>query len=221
MRSRLLARVGGLTFLIGAGSGCKDLDPPPPQPFQLYVRVESDPGRPVDGAVLSRDGKTIATTGADGRATLSLSGAEGAITDVAVRCPDGLQTPVKPLSIRLTRIADKSKAPEYGIACPPTLRKVVVAIRADNGPNLPVMYLSKSVARTDASGAAHFALDVAPGGQFTVTLNTEESPKLKPQNPSKPFTVGQLDELVLFEQKFEAEKPRVYVAPPPKVPKAL
>ena len=50
------------------------------------------------------------------------------------------------------------------------LRRVVVAVKAENGPNLPVMYLNHAITRTDPSGAARFVLDVAPGAQFKVTL---------------------------------------------------
>jgi hypothetical protein len=100
------------------------------------------------------------------------------------------------------------------------LRSVVVAVKSENGPNLPVMYLNRPVARTDAAGAAHFLLQMAPGAQFVVTLDTSENAKLKPANPSKPFTVGQNDDIFVFEQKFETEKTRVVVARPT-IPRAL
>jgi hypothetical protein len=200
-------------------AGCGNLDPPPPPPFQFYVKVESDPGRPVAGAAVMRDSRQIGTTNTEGRAILTVTGREGDVTDVSVKCPPDLQSPPKPLSVRLTRIAE-SKAPEYGVSCPPTVRRVVVAVKADNGANLPVMYLNKPVTRTDASGAAHFALEVAPGAQFNVQLDTSDAPRLKPQNPSKPFTVGQTDEILLFEQRFDVEKPRSFVAKPT-IPRAL
>src|SRR5262249_3991551 len=130
------------------GAGCGNLDPPPPPPFQFYVKVESDPGRPVAGAMVMRGQKQIGTTGADGRAILTVAGLEGDVTDVTIKCPPELQSPAKPLAVRLTRIAE-SKAPEYGVPCPPMLRHVVVAVKAENGANLPVVYLNKPVTRTD------------------------------------------------------------------------
>ncbi|QUS47115.1 hypothetical protein [Salmonella enterica] len=99
---------------------------------------------------------------------LTLVGAEGETTDVTIKCPDAFMSPAKATSIRLTRFADKSKVPEYTVSCPPMLRRVVVAVKADNGPNLPVMYLNRMITRTDLSGAAHFALEVAPNTQFQV-----------------------------------------------------
>jgi hypothetical protein len=201
--------------------GCKDFDPPPTPPFQMFIRVEGDPGRPVPGATVSRDNKILGTTGADGRAILTLEGVEGLTVDVSIKCPDAFTSPTKPTTLRLTRFADKSKMPEYTVACPPMLRHVVVAVKAENGPNLPVVYLNKIVTRTDVSGAAHFALEVPPNTQFQVTLDTAENGKLKPVSPSKPFSVPSHDDIVVFEQKFEVEKVRVFAAPKPVLPKAL
>lgn len=204
-----------------ATSSCKDLDPPPPPPFQIFIRVEGDPGRPVPGTTVVRNNKTLGTTGPDGRTMLTLKGVEGETTDVNIKCPDAFTSPPKPTSIRLTRFADKSKVPEYSVICPPMLRHVVVAVKADNGPNLPVVYLNKVITRTDVSGAAHFALEVAPNTQFQVTLDTHENSRLKPVSPSKPFTVPSHDEILVFDQKFEVERARVFAAPRPNIPRAL
>ena len=202
-------------------AGCKNLDPPPPPPFQIFVRIEGDPGQRVQGAVISRNTKTLGTTGPDGRAMLTLTGSEGESIEVIVKCPDAFQSPNKPLSVRLTRFADKTKVPEYAQSCPPALRRVVVAVKADNGPNLPVVYLNHIITRTDASGAAHFALEVAPGSQFQVTLDTQENPKIKPPSPSRPFTAPQHDEILVFDQHFDVEKDKVRAAAKPSVPRAL
>jgi len=218
--TRLALLVAATAFV---GAGCKDLDPPAAPPFQIFVKVESDPGKPVIGAVVTRANKVLATTGADGRGMLTLLGAEGETTDVNVKCPDAYTSPVKATSLRLTRFADRSKVPEYGVTCPPMLRRVVVAVKADNGANLPVVYLNRIITRTDISGAAHFALEVAPGAQFQVALDTAEQPRLKPTSPSKPFMVGQHDDIMVWEQKFDVERVRtpVYVAPKIQIPKKL
>ncbi len=218
-----MRRLFGLACIFVAGCA----DPPPPPPFQVFIKVESDPGRPIVGATVSRlrtGGPVDAappsiTTGADGRALLAIRGIDGEIADITVQCPDGYTTPSKPISVRLQRLAEK-KIPEYSVACPPAMRKVVIAVRAENGSGLPVLYLGKQVTRTDASGAAHFALEVPPGAQFAVALDTSERRDLKPTNPSKPFTVGQLDDVLVFDQRFEVEKRRVYIAPV-NVPRAI
>lgn len=214
----LLAVAAALTAL--AASSCKDFDPPPTPPFQIFIRIDSDPGHPVAGATVSRNNKTLATTGPEGRGMLTLNGAEGETTDVSIKCPDAFVSPTKPTSIRLTRFADKTKVPEYAVSCPPAHRHVVVAVKAENGPNLPVVYLNKVITRTDLSGAAHFALEVAPNTQFQVTLDTQENAKLKPVSPSKPFTAPSHDDILVFDQKFEVEKTRVVVQRV-NIPKAL
>ncbi|MDB4942697.1 MAG: hypothetical protein JWP97_2231 [Labilithrix sp.] len=211
----------GCLVVAFASTSCKDLDPPPLPPFQIFVRIESDPGQRVAGAVISRNNKPLGTTGADGRAMLTLTGAEGETTDVMIKCPDQLQSPTKPTSVRLTRFSDKTKVPEYTVMCPPTLRKVVVAVKADNGPNLPVVYLNHVITRTDPSGAAHFALEVAPGAQFQVTLDTQENARLKPVSPSKPFTAPQHDEILVFDQRFDVEKEKPKFVARPNIPRAL
>lgn len=214
-------------FVLGAAMLVSCADPPPPPPFQVFVKVESDPGRPIVGATVSRlrtggpadAGTSSVTTGPDGRALLSIRGIDGEIADISVQCPDGYTTPSKPVSVRLQRLAEK-KIPEYSVFCPPSMRKVVIAVRAENGSGLPVLYLGKQVTKTDSSGAAHFALEVPPGAQFAVALDTSDRKDLKPQSPSKPFTVGQNDDVMVFDQKFEVEKKRVYVAPP-SIPRAI
>jgi hypothetical protein len=207
----MFRRVLLLLPLLAVGAGCTEAHKP--EPFTISVRVEGDPGRPVVGANMARANRILGTSNAEGRATLQIAGAEGEITDVTVTCPEGFQPPSKPLSIRLTRLAEKSKVPEYGIQCPPSMRRVVVAVRAENGPNLPVMYLDRPVTRTDSSGAASFALEVPPGAQFTVALNTLERKDIKPISPSKLFVVSAQDDVFLFDQKFDVEKKKVWVAP--------
>lgn len=216
-----MTRLGVLMAVLSAfAAGCSD--PARAEPFTISVKVEGDPGRPIPGATIVRANKPIGTTSADGRATLQIAGAEGEIADVSVTCPEGYQTPAKPLSVRLARLAERTKIPEYVVACPPSMRRVVVAVRADNGPNLPVMYLDRTVTRTDAAGAASFALEVPPGAQFTVSLSTAERADIKPISPSKLFVVGAQDEVFLFDQRFDVEKKKSPpIAPGPHLPRHL
>lgn len=211
------------TLLLGAFAltiaGCQGLDAKPQPPFEILVHVESDPGRPLAGALLVVNGRDRGTTLADGRARLSFVGNDGDTFDLWVRCPDGFTSPTKPIAAALRRISDPSKLPQYDAVCPPSQRAVVVAIRADNGANLPILYLNKEIARTDASGAAHVFLPAKPGDSFELMISTAErgSEKLRPQNPTAPFVVRAQDEVFLFDQRFTREKEPVrYVAAPKK-----
>jgi hypothetical protein len=205
-----------------AASGCNKLSEPlPPTTFTLGVHVESDPGVPVTGASVVRGAKQVAATGPDGRARFDVLGADGDVVEAQIACPEGFSSPSKALSFRLARLAEPKRVVEIDVRCPPTERRVVVAVKAENGAYLPVKYLDKVVARTDASGAAHFALVAPPGAQFQVVLDTSERKDLKPETPSRPFTVGRHDEIFLFDQRFEVEKKRPPPIKRPEVAKCL
>ena len=196
---------------------------PAPAPFEMLVLVESDPGRPVPGAVIQVNGKDKGTTAPDGRARLTFHGNEGDSYDLWVRCPGGYQSPNRAITAPLKRIADPARLPQYDVMCPPLERTVVIAVRADNGPNLPVMYLDREIARTDASGAAHVLLPMKPGDTFTLVLGTNEkgNERLRPQNPSLPFTVRTQDDVFLFDQHFNREREPVHYVRCPEKPKHL
>jgi len=196
---------------------------PPPPPLVVRVLVQSDPGVPLPGAKLLYGGKTVGTTGSNGLAELTLRGADGQSFELSVQCPDGYKSPTDALSVVLRRLAEPKKVPVYTESCPPTQRSVVVAIDADKGPNLPVMYLGREVARTDASGAASVLLRVAPGEQFSLTLSTDEkgAEALRPQSPVATFNVKDSDDVFVFAPKFTVEHKRVVYHARPKGPTPL
>lgn len=202
---RLLPLIAAFLALGGLGACSPHA---PALPFEIVIHVESDPGVPLPGATIVRDGKDVSATGADGRAKLALRGNEGDSADLFVRCPQGFQSPPKPITASLRRIANDAKHPPYAVACPPLERKVVVAVRAENGPNLPVLYLGKEMARTDAAGAAHLLLSVRPGDQFEISLGTTErgNERLRPQNPTVAFVVKAHDDIMTFDQRFAFER---------------
>jgi hypothetical protein len=204
-----------------AGAGCGKLDAPAAEPFQVMIRVTGDVGRPLAGATILRDTKELGTTQIDGGALVALNGNEGDSVDLSIRCPQNFQSPLKPVTVVLVRFVEQ-KVPEYQATCTPFERRVVVAVRANNGANLPVRYLGNVLGRTDASGVAHFELPVRPGEQFDLTLDTTErgNERLKPQNPSKSFVVRPQEEVMLFQQDFDIEKKAVYIARP-KIPQRL
>jgi hypothetical protein len=165
-----------------------------------------------------RGGKEGPTTGPDGKVQLKIAGMEGESVDLMVRCPPEYITPTKPISVALRRISGP-KLPEYDVSCPPTLRLTVVAVKADNGPNLPVVYLGKELARTDANGAATILFRLQPNSQFELALNTSErgNERIQPQNPVRHFVVHSYDDVVVFDQPFSWKpKPVVYHAGPSK-----
>jgi hypothetical protein len=219
---RALLKLGQL--LVGIGSismaGCGMFEtPPPPAPYKAIVTVTGDPGRPLFGATITSGKSQPILTGVDGKANLVFNGADGDVREVQVTCPPGHQQASGAISIRLTRLVG-DQVPTYAVSCPPLRRKVVVAVRAENGPFLPVKYLNQVVATTDAGGAAHFALEIEPG-TFSVQLDTTERKDLKPPSPGRILSVGQQDDVLVLDQKFEVIRKYVPPPPPPSVPKDL
>jgi hypothetical protein len=204
-----------LVMLTALGSlSCDRFKDPPPPTFEVVIRVDSDPGVPLAGAVVTRNQKDVAPTDSSGRAKLTITGSEGDTHDYFVRCPADYQSPIKPISVVLRRLTDKSRPPEYTTSCPPNVRLIVVAVRAEGGPNLPITHLGQRIINTDASGAAHVLMRMRPGDQFELGIDTSEKgyERLRPQNPTSPlFQVKGKDEIQLFEVKFTLEKGK---APP-------
>jgi hypothetical protein len=187
-------------------AACQALEPVQPPPQEIIVRVTGDPGQPLAGATLQYGGKEVSKSGKDGIATLKLKGKDGDLYEFLVTCPDGFLTPQKPLQVLLKRLADTSKKPEFDVACPPTTRTVVVAVRAENGPNLPVLYLGREVTKTDSAGTAHLLFKMKADESFNLVLGTADNERLRPQNPSASFVVRDKDDVYTFDQKFEVEK---------------
>ncbi len=184
----------------------------PPPRFEVVVKVQGDPGEPLPGAVVLFQGKQVGKTNEKGRTVLGLKGVEGQTYAFTVQCPSGYKSPSQPTAVTLRRIAEPSKRPEYLVDCPPTTRDVVVAVRADNGPNLPVVYLGRKVATTDASGAADVLLKMPPNQSFKLMLDTsgDADKRLRPQNPTATFDVKEQDDIFVFDQTFKRERPHYH-----------
>ncbi|MGC4089347.1 MAG: hypothetical protein QM756_15960 [Polyangiaceae bacterium] len=200
---RHIEALGTLALL--AGCARSQLEP---TTYSLTAVVESDPGVPLAGAAILRENSVLGTTGADGKASLRVRGAEGETLRLELRCPTGHRAPSGWLDVNLRKLDDASKPPSYKLVCQPEQRLLVVAVRASNGPNLPVLYLGKEIGRTDSNGVTHVQVRARPGERFELALDTAQSPKLIPQHPTAVFVAKAEDELLLFEQAFKVPQPK-------------
>jgi hypothetical protein len=201
-----------LPFVIGAvllAGGCSLFKPPPPPSFQAQIKVEGDPGQPIAGTEVLYKGKQIGITDQSGMLEFKLKGSEGQVFDLVVKCPQGYESPSKPLSVTLRRLAEPQATPEYRVVCAPSLRTIVVAVRAENGPNIPVVYLGRERTRTDQSGAAHLVLKVPPNQPLQLKLDTTNAKDLRPESPTQTVQVKNSDDVLVLEQTFEVERKRV------------
>jgi hypothetical protein len=211
--ARRLAAASALACGAWALSGCED---PPPPPFEVVVRVESDVNKALPNVPVFGGGKQRGVTGPDGSYKLKLGGADGDAIDLKVECPPGTRSDPSNATKLVIRRLEGGKATEYPTFCRPAHRLVVLGMRVENGANLPIKYLDKVVARTDAAGAAHFALVAAPGDDVRLVVDTSEAPMLKPASPELHFRVVDTDTVTALETRFAVEKkakPTVYAAP--------
>lgn len=185
---------------------------------RIRVNVVSDPGVPLAAAELFAGSRSLARSDEAGTIDVALPGRPGDVVQLQLRCPEGYRTPDDSLSVLLREPLrePRERPPEFTLACPPLTRTLVVAVRADRGPSLPLRYLGEEVARTDASGAAHALLRAKPGDALTLTLDTSAEPQLMPQQPELKLSVPDHDELVVFDQAFTRPKPKL--KPLPKKP---
>jgi len=173
----------------------------PVKSYDLVVRVEADPGHPVEGAKLLHSGHELGATAEDGRVVIRATGNEGERVDLDIACPASYRSPASPLSVTLRQGAVR---PEYLAACTPLSRKLVVAARLEHGADLPIRYLGREVARTDASGVAHVVVEAEGDKTVELTIDTSERPTLRPKSPTARFRIEGRDELVLLEQSFQS-----------------
>jgi hypothetical protein len=187
---------------------CGQVSEPPPPSFKFEVKAESDPGVPVSGVVLTRVNKEVGKTDATGKASMVFQGNEGDTFDIYVRCPEAdYMSPTQPIVVRLSKLSD-GKVLSASVRCSPLKRKVVVAVRADGGPNLPVVYYGNVVARTDSAGAAHFFVIAKPSEQLQFTLSTDEpgNELIQPKNPNLTVLVKDQDDVYIVDQPFQQQK---------------
>ena len=107
----------------------------------------------------------------------------------------------------VVRREEAGRLPEFAARCTRTTRRAVVAVRATNGPRLPILYLGREVGRTDASGAATLGLDVQPGTDVELVLDTRGVKRIHPASPTLSFKAASTDDVVLLDQKFILDRP--------------
>jgi len=185
--------------------------------FSVNVRVLDQVGAPLQGVKVSDKNKVLGTSDAQGMVKVSVLGREGDTLPLTVKCPETHASPEKPLAVALRSLGPGSPAPTFETRCTARAHSTLVAIRTENGEDLPIVHQGKVVGHTDASGTAHLELKLPPEQMVTLAFDTSQKTALRPQNPSLTFrTSATRDELVLLEQKFTIFKKRVVVKEAPR-----
>lgn len=175
--------------------------------YEFSVKVDAEPGRGLADVQASIKGETLGRTDDRGGVTLRVRGREGDVVAVDLECPAGHRAPEGPLFVPLRRLVDTNVVPEFAARCTPTTRTLIVALRAEGGANVPVRYLGRELARTDAFGAAHLMLDVPVDEVVELSLNTEEQSELRPISPTLRVQATRDEQLVAVSQTFTQRRP--------------
>lgn len=214
LRLRVAVHRGWLLGAAFAALGCGVTTSPAtttPARFEIDVRVESDPSKPLAAVGILQGAKELARTSQAGIARVALAGKNGDIVALRVACPEGFDAPEKALSITLRPLVGTSVVPEYRAQCEPLVRSLVVAVRAKNGADLAVKHLGREIARTDADGVAHALLKVPPSEQVTLVLDTSDPgrERLRPKSPELTLLMPARDQVAVFDQTFSELAPPV------------
>jgi hypothetical protein len=153
------------------------------------------------------DGDPAGESDSNGIVQTKIRGVPGQRLMIQHQCPAGHAAPSEPKVLRLRRFEglDGFEPPpmEITLRCVPTERIAAFVIKAEKGPDLPVLLNGESVARTNGLGVAHFSTRNAAGTDFKVVLDTRDHPHLLPQLPTRLFTLTDAEEIFVFEQSFE------------------
>lgn len=192
-----------------------------PTEFSALIIARTDGRTPLAGVEVLAGKKVVGKTDESGKAKLSLQGSEGSVASLTIKCPEGLASPEVPIEVGLRHMAEGSPPPLFETECVSLVRRVVVGLRAENGPGLPIVRLNEVIGKTNDQGIAHLLLEVSPNEQVTLTLDTKGNSRLLPQNPALTFVASGKDEFVLLEQKFNVKKKKVKPKPKPAMPTRL
>jgi hypothetical protein len=174
--------------------------------FPISIRARSEAQLAVAGVELYVKTELVGTTDALGNARVVLHGVEGDTAALSIKCPPAYYSPERGTSIALRHL-DNGSAARFEVECLARVHQVVVGLRAENGPHLPILRLKNVVGQTDETGVAHVLLEASANEEVALTLDTSQNKNLQPQSPTLDFTTGVADELVLVSQKFTVKEP--------------
>jgi len=203
---RRLSMLGLTLCVIACGA-------PAQTPARLTILVTDQDQTPVPGAEVSLNGQARGVSDAAGQVSIQLPNAEGTSVKVALSCPVGFKDQTGPVSFALRHSSSldgsrNSPAQRQRVICEPTERSLVLVVNAPNEAGIPVLVDGAPRAVTNSTSIAHLLLQGEPGTSHQMMLDTSLRPELRPQNPSRSFSIGTEDEILTFDQQFKTERRR-------------
>lgn len=192
-------------------AGCGGTSADAGKSFHVVLTATSDDGDPLGGVNFATRTTTIGTSDPKGTVLVDMRGLEGQSLAVTATCPNGFVSPEQPLTLKLTEVRRVSQdGPSklgVDVVCTRKLREIVLVVRSTNAPSLPVDVGGRTVATTDGAGTAHVRIQLDRDVRtLPVSLGTNDTPNLRPQNPSRVYDLDGRDAILLFEQSFALER---------------
>jgi len=177
--------------------------------YPVVVRALDNLEKPLPGVAVNVSGVALGVTDANGQRTLSIPGSDGQRVDLVATCPAGYEGPSEPPMLALKRVEDPQGSDaqpiEVRVVCQLQEHVEVVAVRSGQ-PGLPILLRGQPVGHTGSTGTAHVLVRDAVGSSFQLTLDTGTKPQLRPESPTRMFTVAQRDAFAVWDQPFQVEK---------------
>lgn len=103
--------------------------------------------------------------------------------------------------------SDRNARIQAQIECARQNRVAALLVHADGHAGMPIVINGTVQGHTGPGGFAHIRLDLKPGAQFQVALDSSEYPTLRPIDPRRTMTLGSEDGLFLFDPVFSEAEP--------------
>jgi hypothetical protein len=184
---------------LATGAGCDARVPI--DAYTVEVSVRSDTGAPLPGIAIRAHDTLLGETGPLGGLRVELTAPEGTHLRLAAECPE-THRPAPETVLRLRHFAGIDAANNLlrvSFECRPRQRHAAVVVRAAGHAGLPVLLHGQKVARTNEAGNAHLLVALDPGESLRLALDTSAHPRLRPHDPTAAFTLGDADEVFVFE----------------------
>lgn len=196
---------GGAALAVALAAGCGSQQAP--TLFPVTLRVVTDQ-RPMPGAQIVIRDRPQGSTDAQGSFRMRMTGTEGGVVEVTVRCPEGFVSPADAVRVPLRSAVSLDRNAhaagiETTIQCPPDQRVAAVIVRTPNRANLPVVYQGREVTRTDLQGVAHMIFKVRPRDVLAFRIDTSSQPLLRPASPTFTVATRDADDVYVSTLNFE------------------
>ena len=183
-----------------------------PSRYELEIEASDDRGDPVRGVAIAIGDTRIGSTDDAGLLRAEVNASRGERFPLHAPCPDNYvdsEAPSQVIFGDTKGLKGQANARiQVQIVCSRRDRVAALLVHADGHAGMPILIDGIAQGRTGPGGFAHIRLDLQPGAQFQVALDSSEHPKLRPIDPRRTMTLGSEDGLFVFDPVFREVEPQ-------------